>query len=152
MLQHLLAGISILAIGNMYQLPPIREDSLLSRCLDCKTQDQNEELNGMFWERVTKSVFVGSEIFQFGIYDEVSNFNIGCQASVMILQKLGISPGYYCLTEFQRPDSLRISKANYVKECEKLTEVTKETASWKKKEKNEKKQAKEVDTYEPGAF
>ena len=118
----------------MYQLPPIREDSLLSTCLDCKTQDQNEELNGMVWERVTKGLFVGSDIFQFGIYDEVANFNIGCQASVMILQKLGISPGYHCLTESQRTDSLRISKANY-KECEQLTEVSKETASWKKKEK-----------------
>ena len=103
----------------MYQLSPIHEDSLKSRCLDCKRQDQNEELNGMFWERVTKGVFLESEIFQCGIYDEVANFNIGCQASVMILQKLGISPGYYCLTESQRPDSLRISKANY-KECEQL--------------------------------
>ena len=45
-------------------------------------------------ERVPKSVFVGPETSQLGIYDAVALF--GCQASVKILEELGISPGNYC--------------------------------------------------------
>ena len=33
---------------------------LLSKCLDGKTQNQNESLNGMIWNRIPKNVFVGS--------------------------------------------------------------------------------------------
>ena len=72
----------------------LSEDNLLSKCLDGKTQNQNEALNAMFWERVPKSVFVGPETSQLGIYDAVALF--GCQASVKILEELGISPGNYC--------------------------------------------------------
>ena len=52
------------------------EDSLLRGCLDCKTQNQNEAPDGMFWERVPKGVFVVSEIFQLGIYDAVTNLTM----------------------------------------------------------------------------
>ena len=47
------------------------DDSLLSKCLDGKTQNQNESLNGMIWERVPKGTFVGSEVLQLGVYDAV---------------------------------------------------------------------------------
>lgn len=52
------------------------EDSLLRGCLDCKTQNQNEAPDGMFWERVPQGVFVVSEIFQLGIYDAVTNLTL----------------------------------------------------------------------------
>jgi len=91
----------------------LSEESLLSRCLDGKTQNQNEALNGMFWERVLKGVFNGAEVLQLGIYDAVAHFNIGCQATVKILEELGLSPGQYCLTESQKADSVRVFNANY---------------------------------------
>ena len=36
----------------------LSEESLLERCLDGKTQNQNESFNGMIWNRVPKEVFV----------------------------------------------------------------------------------------------
>jgi hypothetical protein len=39
----------------------IANDKLLSKCLDGKTQNQNESLNGMIWNRLPKTVFVGDE-------------------------------------------------------------------------------------------
>ena len=143
-----------LPLDVIAELKPIysrlSEDSLLSRCLDGRTQNQNEALNGMFWEKVPKGVFVGTEILQLGIYDAVTHFNIGCHTSVMILEELGISSGLYCLNESQRADSVRVSKANY-----KEQEVNK---SWrrllrgKRKKKTDKQQEKEGDTYVPGGF
>ena len=43
-----------------------------------------EALDAMFWERVLKSVFVGPETLQLGIYDAVAHFNIGCQAQMRL--------------------------------------------------------------------
>ena len=64
----------------------------------------------MFWERVLKSVFVGPETLQLGIYDAVVHFNIGCQASVKILEEIGISPGHYCKDEAPQADSVQVLK------------------------------------------
>ena len=62
----------------------------------------------MFWERVLKSVFVGPETLQLGIYDAVVHFNIGCD-----IEEIGISPGHYCKDEAQQADSVQVLKANY---------------------------------------
>lgn len=36
--------------------PRLSEDALLTRCLDGKTQNQNEASNGMIWDRAPKDV------------------------------------------------------------------------------------------------
>ena len=36
----------------------LSDDKLLQKCLDCKTQNQNESFNGMIWNRLPKTVFV----------------------------------------------------------------------------------------------
>ena len=43
----------------------------------------------------------------------VVHFNIGCQASVKILEEIGISPGHFCKDEAQQADSVQVLKANY---------------------------------------
>ena len=61
-------------------------NDLLTKCLDGKTQNQNESLNGMIWNRLPKTVFVGAEVLNFGVYDAVAHFNIhGNKAAVNIL-------------------------------------------------------------------
>ena len=45
----------------------LSEDSLLERCLHGKTQNQNESLNGMIWQRVPKEVYVGRETLELGL-------------------------------------------------------------------------------------
>ena len=56
-------------------------DTLLS-----KTQNQNDSLNGMIWNRLPKSVFVGANVLKLGIYDAVAHFNIGATATTEILK------------------------------------------------------------------
>jgi hypothetical protein len=57
--------------------------------LDGKTQNQNESLNGMIWNRLPKRIFVGGNVLQLGVYDAVAHFNMGSRASVDILQQDG---------------------------------------------------------------
>ena len=85
---------------------------MLKRCLDGKTQNQNESLNGMIWDCVPKGVFIGSETLQLGVYDAVAHFNIGCQAAVNVLTNLGMEPGKFCLEQSEEADRLRVQNAN----------------------------------------
>ena len=68
-----------LPVEIIAELKPIyqrlSEDALLTRCLDGKTQNQNESLNGMIWNRVPKEVFVGAEVLELGVLDAVSHIN-----------------------------------------------------------------------------
>jgi hypothetical protein len=57
--------------------------------LNGKTQNQNKSLNGMIWIRLPKSIFVGGNVLQLGMYDTVAHFNMGSRASVDILNKMG---------------------------------------------------------------
>ena len=59
----------------------LSNDELLKKCLDCKTQNQNESFNGMIWSRLAKEVFVGSDVLHLGVYDAISHFNIGANAA-----------------------------------------------------------------------
>ena len=105
-----------LPLDIIAELKPIyqrlSEDSLLKRCLDGKTQNQNESLNGMIWDCVPKGVFIGSETLQLGVYDAVAHFNIGCQAAVNVLTNLGMEPGKFCLEQSEEADRLRVQNAN----------------------------------------
>ena len=45
------------------------------KCLDGKTQNQKQSLNGMNWNRLSKSIFVGSNVpATVGIYNVVAHF------------------------------------------------------------------------------
>ena len=90
----------------------LSDNKLLQKCLDCKTQNQNESFNGMIWNRLPKTVFVGSDVLHLSVYDEVSHFNIGASASIKILEKMGISSGDYCLLGCSLADKQRVRSAN----------------------------------------
>ena len=70
-----------LPLSVIKELKPIyvelSDDKLLSKCLDGKTQNQNESFNGCVWNRLPKTTYVGFKQFQFGLYDAVAVFNMG---------------------------------------------------------------------------
>ena len=68
----------------------LSSESLLEGCLHGKTQNQNEAFNEIIWERIPKKKFVTLPQLRFGIFDAVSNFNIGRKASVLTFEKLGM--------------------------------------------------------------
>ena len=128
----------------------LSDDALLTRCLDGKTQNQNESLNGMIWNRLPKEVFVGSDVLKLGVYDAVAHFNIGSQAALNVLELLGIDPGEFCLAELQKADNERVQKAD-VKVREDNKKKRKIQRAQKKK-KADKVSHKEGVTYAAGEF
>ncbi|GFW05502.1 uncharacterized protein TNCV_436831 [Trichonephila clavipes] len=60
---------------------------LLTKCLHGKTQNSNESLNGVIWQRVPKEVFVCLKILKSGALDAVIQFNDGYKGCVEIFKK-----------------------------------------------------------------
>ena len=71
---------AIAKVKAVYQR--LSEDSLLEKCLHGKTQNQNEAVNGMVWQRIPKEIFVEQEILGMGLYDAISHFHIGTRAEL----------------------------------------------------------------------
>ena len=143
-----------LPLNVIVELKPIyqrlSEDTLLSRCLDGKTQNQNESLNAMIWDRVPKGVFVGSDVLELGVCDAVAHFNIGTQAALNVLTECGIEPGQHCSEEMRRTDRIRVSKADYkVKES---SRKRRKVLRARLKNKGDQAKEKEGVTYASGAF
>ena len=42
-----------------------------------ETQNANECFNGMIWERLPKTKYVGFEKLKLGVFDAIVNFNYG---------------------------------------------------------------------------
>ena len=64
----------------------LSKPELLKECRHGKTQNNNECLNGVVWERLPKDIFVGRKVFEIGICSAIGNFNVGatgCLADVM---------------------------------------------------------------------
>ena len=91
----------------------LSSEDLLKKRLDGKTQNQNEFLNGMIWNRLPKSVFVGVDVLEFGAYDAVAHFNIGSMAATKIFNDLGLVPGQFFENGVGQVDKRRIMKAEH---------------------------------------
>ncbi len=90
----------------------ISDDDLLNKCLDGKTQNQNESLNGMIWNRLPKTVFVGADVLNFGAYDAVAHFNIGNKAAENILLDISLMKAFVKVTncELRRRNTVTLLK------------------------------------------
>ena len=128
----------------------LSSDDLLVKCLDGKTQNQNESLNGMIWNRLPKSIFVGGNVLQLGVYDAVAHFNMGSRASVDILQEDGLVPGYYFQEGVCKADKKRVKKADHRAKPD--VKKRRKVVRGQKKKREDKNQETEGNTYEAGAF
>ena len=113
-------------------------------------QNQNKSLNGMIWNRLPKPVFVHSDVLHLGVYDTISHFNIGASAANKTLEKMGISPGEFCLARSNLADKQRIHQAE-IKSSEK-TKNRRRLIRAKRKAKGDKQKKKEGQNYASGEF
>ena len=55
------------------------------------TQNQNEALNTLTWQRIRKDVFARRDSLEFGVYDAVLHYNIGCNGIVDLFKSMNIN-------------------------------------------------------------
>lgn len=142
---------SSLPAAVMDAIKPVFKDladiNLLKRCLHGRTQNPNESLNNVIWQRLPKTGFVGYETLKLGVTDAVLCFNEGSFAKCHVLKCMGITPGKFMIQGLQMIDNLRILEANKsVLERSKASRVKKRQLKRKKDESNEE------EVYSAGAF
>ena len=72
------------------------------------TQDVNECLNGLTWDRCQKSVYVEQETVALATYLAILKFNDGDISFLKLLSDLDITPGIFTVKGAEDPDDLRI--------------------------------------------
>ena len=86
----------------------LSEDELLGRCLKGYTQNQNESINGMLWNKCTKTRFCGKRKLELSVAETVMEFNTGVGCKAKILESLGLDPGQATITFLEKKDAHRI--------------------------------------------
>ena len=91
----------------------LSKETLLSKCLHGKAQNQNESYNALIWERLPKTKYVSLTQLKFGSYDAVAHFNIGKKSSVLIFEKLNMIPGRYLTKQCANINRKRLFASEY---------------------------------------
>ena len=143
-----------LPLSVVMKVKPVFEelstDKLLRKCLHCLTQNQNKCFNATIWERLPKTRFDSRTQLEFGVCDVVANFNIGRKASVLIFEKLNMTPGKYTLKGCQNINHRRLFRSAYKN---KESSKKRRKIIWgKSKRKDDKNEEKEGETYAAGAY
>ena len=114
------------------KLLPIYErlsaDDLLKRCIGCKTQNSNESLHSMIWQRCSKEKFVGKDTVEVAAILAICEFNFGATETLsMITKNLRIGIENLCIEKSKRRDLERLRRND-----------TKSTIEYKKHEKEKR--------------
>jgi hypothetical protein len=81
---------------------------LLSKCLHGTTQNNNEALNGVIWQKCPKEVFVERQTLEVGVCSAIVNFNSGMNGVIAVLRDLGMSPGHFTMAFCKKKNAIRM--------------------------------------------
>ena len=128
----------------------LSDESLLSRCLHGGTQNQNEAINGLIWQRATKETHASTPTVELATFLAVGHFNDGSKTLLTVLEALGIDPGYHCRKACKKLDHDRIRHSRR-KSQEESKKRRRQLRNYKKGF-TETLEAREGPSYEAGAF
>ncbi|KAJ8887235.1 hypothetical protein PR048_013450 [Dryococelus australis] len=75
----------------------VREPELLKKCLHGRTQNPNESVNSVIWNRLPRTTFIGVRTLHFGVWDAVASFNEGNLMMCHVYERLGFPSGRNCV-------------------------------------------------------
>ena len=87
-------------------------EELLSKCMHGTTQNNNEALNGVIWQKCPKEVYVKQMTLEIGVCSSILNFNSGCSSIMKVLASAGCTAGYYTKTFCHNKEKRRLQKCN----------------------------------------
>ena len=88
----------------------LRDNKLLSRCLEGTTQNPNEAFSQIIWKKCPKDIFISRHVLEIGVASAVTNFNDGVMGLSRIFQSLELSFGKYSIERALDKDINRIIK------------------------------------------
>ena len=88
----------------------LRDDNLLSQCLEGITQNPNEAFNQIIWKKCPKDIFISRHVLEIGVASAVINFNDGVMGLSRIFQSRDLPFGKYSMECASDKDTNRIIK------------------------------------------
>ena len=128
----------------------LADPALLKKCTHGLTQNPNECLNGLIWDRCPKSTYVEQETVALATYLAVLKFNDGDISYLKILKDLDVTPEFFTCKGAQDCDGVRI-KLSAKKSSEKVKSRRKSLRHLRKKFLDDAEN-KEGTTYKAGSF
>ena len=125
-------------------------ESELSKCLHGQTQNANESLDALIWERAPKTRYCGLAKLKLCVYDAVSYFNYGALSIIDTLKLLGIDAGRYTLKSAVDANIQRRYNAGY--KAKTTSMKRRKVIRGLKKKKGDNIKKKEGIMYEAGGF
>ena len=90
----------------------LADEELLKKCLHGKTQNANECLNKLIWDRCNKETYVAVPVIEDATYSAVAYFNDGASSILKVMRELGIEPGRFPTRACCLCDKVRIKNSN----------------------------------------
>ena len=90
----------------------LSKDELLKKCLHGRTQNANESINQLIWQKCPKSVYVQRFTLEAGVASAVINFNDGVSGIINVLEKVNVVPGDMLKLFCSKTDNNRIVATN----------------------------------------
>ena len=135
-------------------IEPIYEDlsrpELLAKCLHGKTQNPNEALNKLIWDRCGKMVWVSRKVAQDATNKAISHFNDGKISLLRLLRCLGVDPGPFTVESVMKSDRARMYHASRKESVD--GKCRRKVLRAMRKGKNDSKLEEEGTTYETSGF
>ena len=128
----------------------LSEENLLYRCLPGYSQNQNESLNALVWNRCPKHKSRGKKSIEIASASAVLQFNIGKTSQHIVMKNLGVHPGTYTLEESISKDKQRIQHSK-LKAKEATKKIRKQLKLDRLVDESHKKNTEGI-TYEAGGF
>ena len=125
----------------------LADEQLLKKCLHGRTQNANECLNKLIWDRCAKEVYVEKDVIEEATFSAVAYFNDGSNSIYKVLQKLGCG-GAHTRGLCRKKDLKRISASK--RKSEQPALQRRKTLRAIKKGFIDKAEAAEGDVYTPG--
>ena len=142
-----------IAIKNKIQpiFMSLRNDELLSRCLDGTTQNPNEAFNQIIWQKCPKSVFVTKKVLDIGVASAVINYNDGLRGFENLFSFLKVPFGCYTAEGALKKDHSRVINMNKKSQTNQKT-IRKKIRAVRKGFIDKEKETEGGDSYSAGNF
>ena len=80
----------------------LTNDKLLEKCLHGKTQNSNEALHGLIWQRCPKTTYCGKKVVEIGTASAICHMNDGSKSISNVLDRMGLQTGTEAAKGFDR--------------------------------------------------
>lgn len=129
----------------------LASNELLDRCLEGRTQNDNEALHSLIWSKCPKEVFVTKRRVTIAVCEAISEYNFGNSLTICDRHKqLGLSPGSKTLKMATQKD-LRVVKRRQNRSTESFQRYRR-TVRIAQMRAEEAKKKQKGPSYGPGAF